>query len=83
MQSTLISQRVGRSIEQMRKSRGLTKVQLAERIGITRQKLSEIEQGSSTVAMSFYCRVLNALGCELEVVPKAMPTLDELGDLFR
>ncbi|QVM96425.1 helix-turn-helix transcriptional regulator [Pseudomonas sp. SORT22] len=83
MQTTLISQRIGHSIGQMRKRRGLTKVQLAERIGITRQKLSEIEQGSSTVAISFYSRALNALGCDVEVVAKSLPTLDELEDVFR
>ncbi|MCO7515852.1 helix-turn-helix transcriptional regulator [Pseudomonas guariconensis] len=57
----------------------MTKIQLAQRIGITRQKLSEIERGSLTVAMSYYCRALSVLGCELKVVPRRMPTLDELG----
>lgn len=82
MAESLIAERIGQSIQAMRKHRGLTKVELAERIGITRQKLSEIEKGSTTVAMSYYCRALNALGCEVEVVPRRMPTLDELDKVF-
>ncbi|MBV6289830.1 helix-turn-helix transcriptional regulator [Pseudomonas aegrilactucae] len=83
MENSLMSQRIGRSIQEMRKSRGMTKVELAERIGITRQKLSEIEQGSSTVAMSYYDRALNALGGEVRIIAKSLPTLDELEDVFR
>lgn len=82
MSDVLIAERVGRSVEALRKHRGWSKVELAQRIGITRQKLGEIEKGSLTVAMSYYCRALSALGCELEVVPRRMPTLDELEDVF-
>jgi hypothetical protein len=32
--------------------------------------------------MIAYARVLSALDCELAVIPAAMPTLEELGDLF-
>jgi hypothetical protein len=32
--------------------------------------------------MSAYARVLGALDCEFAVIPAAMPTLEELGELF-
>jgi hypothetical protein len=32
--------------------------------------------------MMAYARVLGALECELKVIPAAMPTLEELGELF-
>lgn len=82
MSHELIAERLGQSIALMRKRRGLSKVALARNLGLTRQKIAEIEKGQLTVAMSYYCLVLSALGCELEIVPKRLPTLEELQDVF-
>lgn len=83
MSHELVAERLGRSIAAMRKRRGLSKVQLARMLGMTRQKVAEIEKGQLTVAFSYYyCLTLSALGCELEVIPKRLPTLEELPDIF-
>jgi len=55
---------------------------LALLAGITRQKLIEIEQGSPSVSMSAYARVIAALNSEIKLVPASMPTLEEVEDLF-
>jgi hypothetical protein len=49
---------------------------------LTRHKVIAVEKGTLSVGMIAYARVLGALDCELAVVPAAMPTLEELGDLF-
>lgn len=82
MYESLIAERLGKRIAEMRVNRGMNKVQFARELGITRQKLSELERGSTSVAMSYYCRALNRLGCELEVVPRRFPTLEELSEVF-
>ncbi|MFY0731234.1 helix-turn-helix domain-containing protein [Pseudomonas sp. NFX15] len=82
MEYTLLISRLGSQIRETRIRRGLTQARLAELAGLTRQKVIAVEKGADTVAMNAYARVLSTLDCELIVVPAAMPTLEELGDLF-
>lgn len=82
MDYQVLSQRIGSQIREMRRNRGLKQADLARISGVTRQKLIEIEKGSTSVAMNAYARVLGTLGCEVKLVPAALPTLDEVQDLF-
>jgi len=83
MDHQLLTERLGKSIRELRANRGLTQAGLAERAGVTRQKLSQIEKGAGTVAMMFYARVIAALDSQLTTTPAQMPTLEEVGDVFR
>lgn len=83
MDATLLLERLGSQIEEMRKSRGLTQVQLAYQSGMTRQKLAEVEKGSPTVAVNFYAKVLAALNAEIKVVSARRPTFEELRGVFQ
>lgn len=83
MDATLLLERLGRQIEEMRKSRGLTQVQLAYQSGMTRQKLAEVEKGSPTVAVNFYAKVLAALNAEIKVASARRPTFEELREVFQ
>ncbi|MCU1749324.1 helix-turn-helix transcriptional regulator [Pseudomonas sp. 6D_7.1_Bac1] len=78
----LLIARLGNQIREKRMNRGLTQAQLAELAGLTRYKVIAVEKGTLSVGMIAYARILGALDCELSVVPAAMPTLEELGDLF-
>ena len=78
----LLIARLGNQLREKRISRGLTQAQLAALAGLTRYKVIAVEKGTLSVGMIAYARVLGALDCELAVVPAAMPTLEELGDLF-
>lgn len=82
MDTAVITQRLGDQIRAMRLNRGYTQAQLAKLAGVTRQKLIEIEQGSPSVSMNAYARVIAALGSEFKLVPVTLPTLEELEDLF-
>ncbi|WP_338584604.1 helix-turn-helix domain-containing protein [Pseudomonas sp. MAG733B] len=82
MDYSLLVSRLGKQIRDKRVNRGLTQARLAELAGLTRQKVIAVEKGTLSVAMVAYARVLGALDCELAVIPAAMPTLEELGDLF-
>lgn len=78
----LLIYRLGIQIREKRLGRGLTQADLARIAGLTRQKVIAVEKGTLSVGISAYARVLGALDCELAVVPAAMPTLDEVQDLF-
>ncbi|HEY0286364.1 MAG TPA: helix-turn-helix domain-containing protein [Pseudomonas sp.] len=83
MDALLLVERLGRQIEGMRKTRGLTLIDLAAQAGVTRQKLSEIEKGSPTVSINLYAKVLAALNAELSVVPARRPSFEELREVFK
>lgn len=82
MDYSLLISRLGKQIREKRMNRGLTQANLAEFAGLTRQKVIAVEKGTLSVSMSAYARVLGALDCEFAVIPAAMPTLEELGELF-
>jgi len=54
----------------MRKQRGLTQAELAERTGQAQAYVSAIERGSRDVRASTLSLLAAALGCELMLVPK-------------
>ena len=82
MYYSLLVSRLAKQIREKRITRGHTQAQLAELAGLTRQKVIAVEKGVLSVSMVAYARVLGALDCELDVVPAAMPTLEQLGELF-
>jgi HTH-type transcriptional regulator/antitoxin HipB len=83
MDASLLIERLGRQIQAMRKARGQTLIELAADAGITRQKLSEIEKGRSTVSIQLYAKVLAALNAEINIVPARRPVFEELHEVFR
>ena len=82
MDYSLLISRLARQVREKRLNRGLTQAQLAELAKLTRQKVIAVEKGDLSVSMMAYARVIGALDCEIEVIPAAMPTLEELGELF-
>lgn len=82
MDFSLITTRLGEQLRRRRLNRGLTQARLAVLAGVTRQKVIAIERGDLTVGMAAYARVVGALDCEFELVPAAMPTLDEIQGVF-
>jgi transcriptional regulator with XRE-family HTH domain len=76
MNSTLIQ--LGAALRQARSERGLTQAALAERAGIPRLKVIQVEAGDERVASRYYALVVAALGQRLGLQPARRPTLDEL-----
>lgn len=68
---------VGEQIKLARLRRTLTAEQVAERAGINRTTLWNIEKGSSNVAMAAYAQVLFVLGLEKDLLKLADD--DEMG----
>ena len=82
MDHTFLITKLAKQLRERRIHRGLTQARLAELAGLTRQKVIAVEQASLNVSMMAYARIVGALDCELAVIPAAMPTLDELSEIF-
>ena len=59
-----ILEQVGENIKLARKRRKLTTLQVAERAGIDRTTLYQIEKGSGSVSMAAYFNTLRVLGLQ-------------------
>lgn len=73
----VILEQLGQNIKLARKRRKLTAAQLAERAGIVRMTLYQIEKGNPGVAMGAYFNVLRVLGLQDDFLKIAAD--DELG----
>ena len=74
---TKILEGLGEDIKLARLRRRLSAVQVAERAGISRATLWQIEQGLPNVSMGYYAQVLFVLGLEKNL--SIMAADDELG----
>lgn len=62
---------LGAVVRGVRKSRGLTQAQLAQRAGLLPKTISAIETGAGQVLVSSLMRCLSALGVDLQLAPRA------------
>ncbi|WP_236795629.1 helix-turn-helix domain-containing protein [Amycolatopsis sp. GM8] len=82
------AERVGNRIRQMRRSRGLTLVQLAGRTGLSHPFLSQVERGHARPSMVSLDRIAAALGTtQVELIaagdPGSRDAEDERPDVLR
>ncbi len=57
---------VGKNIRDLRERRGITQVQLAERVGITQAMLCQIERGTKNPSLQVGAEVAKNLSCKIE-----------------
>ncbi|MDY6990796.1 MAG: helix-turn-helix domain-containing protein [Thermodesulfobacteriota bacterium] len=77
-----ILNRLGRNIRTARLRRRLSRQDLAERIGISRYVLADIEKGKPTTAMAAYLGALWVLGLLPDMRLVADPDRDEEGKIL-
>ena len=61
-------QRIGQRIAEIRKEKGLTQQDLADRTGIQRNHISRIEQGRYSVGFDTLQMIAEAMGGNVEIV---------------
>ncbi|MEO6103576.1 MAG: helix-turn-helix transcriptional regulator [Pseudoxanthomonas sp.] len=67
---------LGLKLRDARQRAHLTQAQLAERVGMPRQKLIQLEQGKPGVAVGAYAAVVAALGLEVTLEPARLRLAD-------
>ena len=58
------SQKMGRRIQEVRKSRGMTQSELAQKVDLSTKYISNIECGFKTPTMDTFVAIANALQCD-------------------
>mgnify|MGYP002349634056 FL=1 len=74
--------RLGRNIRTARLRRRLSMEELAERIGISRYVMADVEKGKPTTAIAAYIGALWALGIHGDIRKLADPDGDEEGKIL-
>lgn len=77
-----MTRHLGERLREARRSRGLTQQQVADRAGLSRKQIIQIEQGVGRVSIDDYARVASALGHDLTLDVARRPTLDEVQAMF-
>jgi len=62
---------IGKTIKELRKENNFTQEELAEKVNITRQTLSKLENGMiGRVSLMTFLKILNLLNYEIEITEK-------------
>jgi len=69
------------AIRNLRQSKQLTQMALAQRAGVSRQWISDVESGRSSLRFTTILTLLDALDVDLTLQPRQKPSLD-LDDLL-
>ena len=68
-----VSADFGNAVHELREAKGLTVEQAAERAELTPTKMAAVERGSYHNNLSTMCRIVEALGGRLAIVPEETP----------
>jgi transcriptional regulator with XRE-family HTH domain len=67
-------ERIGARIAELRKAKGLTQAQLAEKTGFSQSNIGRIETGRYSVGLDVLTKIADALGATVELVTEASST---------
>ena len=68
--------RIGQRIAELRKERGLTQTQLAERCGLQQAHIARIEAGRYSVGLDTLAQIADAMGMVIDFVKTQMSSQD-------
>ena len=74
--------RLGAELRTRRQARGLTQAELAKRAQLSRTLVIRAEKGDPKIAIGSVARLFDAIGAELAVESRRLPTLEEVAQLF-
>ncbi len=77
------NEEIGAALRAMREAKGLSQREVAERMGVTRPRVSQIESVEGTaLALEVLSRYAHAVGCRLDITLQDAETRDEVATLF-
>jgi len=79
----ILLERLGASLRDMRKQRGLSQQALASRAGTNRKTVINAEKGAPGLSLGAFVALAEAMGAELTTVPVRRPTTEEMRALLQ
>ncbi len=77
------NEEIGAALRAVREAKGLSQREVAERMGVTRPRVSQIESvEGAALALEVLSRYAQALGCRLDIALKDAETRSEIATLF-
>ncbi len=77
------NEEIGAALRTVREAKGLSQREVAERMGVTRPRVSQIESVEGTaLALEVLSRYARAVGCRLDITLKDAETNHEVAALF-
>ena len=77
------NEEIGAALRAVREAKGLSQREVAERMGVTRPRVSQIESVEGTaLALEVLSRYAHAVGCRLDITLKDTETNHEVATLF-
>jgi transcriptional regulator with XRE-family HTH domain len=74
---------IGAALRAVRESRRLSQSEVAQRMGVNRSRISQIEGTEGTsLSLDVLQRYSQALGCYIDIVLKDLGTNEEVGEVF-
>jgi len=77
----LIEKKIGLKIKQIRKSWGLSQIELAERIGISFQQIQKYEKGSTRISVMRLQQISEALGVNITLFLEEGERIPKVSDI--
>lgn len=74
----IILLRIGQTLRDLRKQRGLSQVQLAAMSGTNRKSVINAEKGAPGLSLGAFVAMAEAMGAELTTIPARRPTTEEI-----
>ena len=71
---------LGRALQDARKAKGLTQMELAELSGVSQPSISQLERGVTRGRVETLIRLLAPLGMELVLQPRHAPSFQQMWD---
>ncbi|MDD6233806.1 MAG: helix-turn-helix transcriptional regulator [Lachnospiraceae bacterium] len=68
---------LGNRIKELRNARNLTQEQVAEQIGVSRQKYARIESGTNSISLDILSRIASALEVSVGDITKVLDEMPE------
>ncbi|MBX3487435.1 MAG: helix-turn-helix domain-containing protein [Candidatus Paracaedibacteraceae bacterium] len=76
------AKQLGHALRELRVQKGFTQKQLAERVGVWQETISNVERGSDGAKLETVFALLSVLDYEIEIIERRKGSINEFESIF-